>query len=75
MQPGIPTEAQVLQYFTTVSNWGRWGADDQLGNEGGIVELAPVRQDVRVGVGGQAELALADETPNLSPRSSLAVEE
>ena len=31
MQQGIPTEAEVLQYFTTLSNWGRWGEDDQLG--------------------------------------------
>jgi kynurenine formamidase len=27
----IPSEAAVLEYFTTLSNWGRWGSDDQLG--------------------------------------------
>ena len=27
----IPTEEQVLSYFQTLSNWGRWGDDDQLG--------------------------------------------
>jgi kynurenine formamidase len=26
-----PTEAEVLGYFSTLSNWGRWGAEDQLG--------------------------------------------
>jgi hypothetical protein len=26
-----PTEAEVLDYFEKLSNWGRWGADDQLG--------------------------------------------
>lgn len=26
-----PTEAEVLTYFQTLSNWGRWGADDELG--------------------------------------------
>jgi kynurenine formamidase len=31
MQQSIPTEEEVLQYLTTLSNWGRWGADDQLG--------------------------------------------
>jgi len=31
MQQGIPTEETVLQYFSTLSNWGRWGAEDQLG--------------------------------------------
>ena len=31
MQQGIPTEETVLEYFSTLSNWGRWGAEDQLG--------------------------------------------
>ena len=26
-----PTETEVLQFHTTLSNWGRWGDDDQLG--------------------------------------------
>ena len=31
MQPGIPSEQEVLNYFQTLSNWGRWGGDDELG--------------------------------------------
>jgi hypothetical protein len=31
MQQGIPSEDEVLSYFTTLSNRGRWGHDDQLG--------------------------------------------
>jgi len=31
MQQGIPTQDEVLHYFTALSNWGRWGAADQLG--------------------------------------------
>jgi kynurenine formamidase len=31
MQQEIPSEEEVLSYFTTLSNWGRWGNDDQLG--------------------------------------------
>ena len=27
----IPSEEQVLGYFDSLSNWGRWGKDDQLG--------------------------------------------
>ena len=27
----IPTEEEVLSYMTSLSNWGRWGADDELG--------------------------------------------
>jgi len=30
MQP-VPTEAEILGWFEKLSNWGRWGADDQLG--------------------------------------------
>lgn len=26
-----PTRDEVLSYFDSLSNWGRWGADDQLG--------------------------------------------
>ena len=26
-----PTEAQVREYLRTLSNWGRWGKDDELG--------------------------------------------
>ncbi len=29
--PLIPSEAEVLEYFNSLSNWGRWGEDDQLG--------------------------------------------
>jgi len=27
----IPTEAEVLGWYASLSNWGRWGADDELG--------------------------------------------
>jgi kynurenine formamidase len=31
MAPNIPSESEVLGYFDKLSNWGRWGADDELG--------------------------------------------
>ena len=31
MNARIPSEGEVLDYFTTLSNWGRWGPDDRLG--------------------------------------------
>ncbi len=31
MAAQLPTEAQVLDWFTALSNWGRWGEDDQRG--------------------------------------------
>jgi kynurenine formamidase len=27
----VPTDAQVREYLRTLSNWGRWGAEDELG--------------------------------------------
>ena len=27
----IPTQDEVLGYFDSLSNWGRWGDDDMLG--------------------------------------------
>jgi len=31
MSGGTPHEADVLGYFDTCRNWGRWGSDDELG--------------------------------------------
>ena len=31
MPDEIPSEAQVLEWMESLSNWGRWGEDDQLG--------------------------------------------
>jgi len=27
----IPSEEEVIGWMDSLSNWGRWGADDQLG--------------------------------------------
>src|SRR5271155_1789242 len=29
--PSIPSEVEVLGYFKELSNWGRWGKDDEAG--------------------------------------------
>jgi kynurenine formamidase len=34
----VPVESEVLGYFDQLSNWGRWGADDQLGTLNLITE-------------------------------------
>src|SRR5690349_16472845 len=41
MRP-MPTQDDVLGYFDTLSNWGRWGDDDQLGT------LNHITDDVRL---------------------------
>ncbi|MET7400309.1 cyclase family protein [Dactylosporangium sp. NPDC005572] len=38
----MPTQDDVLGYFDTLSNWGRWGDDDELGT------LNHITDDVRV---------------------------
>src|SRR2546425_11700876 len=50
----MPTQDDVLGYFDTLSNWGRWGDDDELGTLNHItddVRLAAARA-VRHGRGG-----------------------
>lgn len=27
----VPTQQEVLRYFDSLSNWGRWGSDDERG--------------------------------------------
>jgi kynurenine formamidase len=50
--PGEPTEKELLEYFETLSNWGRWGADDRLGTVNHITpaHLAEAASLVRSGV-------------------------
>ncbi|MGW6282338.1 cyclase family protein [Kribbella sp. NPDC055071] len=42
----VPSQDDVLQYFDALSNWGRWGDDDELGT------LNLVTDDVRVAAAG-----------------------
>jgi kynurenine formamidase len=54
MAAQIPTEAEVLSYFEKLSNWGRWGAGDELGTPNLITPdktkraLATVQEGVSV---------------------------
>jgi kynurenine formamidase len=54
MAAQIPTEAEVLGYFDKLSNWGRWGPDDELGTPNLITPektkraLATVQEGVSV---------------------------
>jgi hypothetical protein len=40
----MPTQDDMLGYFSTLSNWGRWGDDDELGT------LYHITDDVRLAV-------------------------
>lgn len=43
MATSLPTEDEVIGYFTTLSNWGRWGADDERGTLNFIDDTKRVR--------------------------------
>lgn len=45
MPANIPSEAEVLTYFDKLSNWGRWGSDDQLGTIN-LLSAAKTRQAI-----------------------------
>ena len=53
-QANIPSEDEVLSYFDKFSNWGKWGADDELGAPNYITPskvkqaIATVQEGVRV---------------------------
>jgi len=42
----IPAQDEVLRYFDSLSNWGRWGEDDQLGT------LNHITDEVRLAAAG-----------------------
>ena len=42
-----PTEEEVLGYFDTLSNWGRWGEDDQMGT---LNHITPEKTKQAVGL-------------------------
>src|SRR5688572_8944878 len=55
MPPPTPSEEEVLAYFQQLSNWGRWGPDDELGTlnlitpEKRLQAAALVRDGITVG--------------------------
>lgn len=52
MTPAVPSEDEVLSWFDTLSNWGRWGRDDELGTLNHISPAARIAAAglVRTGV-------------------------
>ena len=66
----IPTEEEVLGYFKSLSNWGRWGDDDQLGTPNLITPektkrgLATVQEGVSVSLSRTVLWDAAPDVPN-----------
>jgi len=52
-----PALDEVLEYFTSLSNWGRWGPEDELGTlnlitpERRLEAIATIREGISVGCG------------------------
>ena len=70
MPAEIPTEEEVLGYFKKLSNWGRWGADDELGTPNLITPektkraLATVQEGITVSLARDIMWDSAPDVPN-----------
>jgi kynurenine formamidase len=57
LSPTPPSEEEVLSYFDALSNWGRWGDDDQLGTLNLITPAKRIAAAELVRVGATVSLA------------------
>jgi kynurenine formamidase len=70
MPAQIPSEEEVLTYFDKLSNWGRWGADDELGTPNLITPektrraLATVQEGVSVSLAREIMWDSAADVPS-----------
>ena len=66
----VPTEAEVLRWFDTLSNWGRWGPDDELGTLNLITPakrleaVRLVRKGIAVSCARPIEKGVATDVPH-----------
>jgi kynurenine formamidase len=66
----IPSEAEVLSYFDKLSNWGRWGVDDELGTPNLITPektkraIASVQEGVSVSLSRDISWQSAVDVPS-----------
>ncbi len=69
-QANIPSEEEVLGYFDKLSNWGRWGQDDQLGAPNLITPaktkraLETVQEGVRISMARTINFEASLDSPN-----------
>ena len=59
MPAQIPSEEEVLSYFDKLSNWGRWGDDDEHGTLN-LLSNEKTLQAVSLGAGRRNGVMLAD---------------
>jgi len=70
---GRPSEDEVLGYFSSLSNWGRWGPDDQLGTLNLITDekRAAAARLIRSGAAVSLAHPLDAEHPDVFGRASV----
>jgi hypothetical protein len=66
--PPNPTRAQVIQMMKDISNWGRWGKDDELGTFN-LITPEKRRQATRL-VREGISISLAHNLDKIPPRSN-----
>jgi kynurenine formamidase len=70
MAAAIPSEEEVLGYFDRLSNWGRWGADDELGTPNLITPektmraVSLVKEGVSVSLAREVRWESAPDVPS-----------
>ena len=69
----IPSETQVLDWMTSLSNWGRWGEDDQLGCLN-LITPAKRKQAASLVLDGVAVSCARDITTKMAPDVSYQVQ-
>ncbi len=65
----VPTEEQVIEWMDTISNWGRWGHDDQLGTVNLVTDAkrAQAASLVREGISVTcSRLIVPEEAPDVT---------
>ena len=70
MPANVPTEAEVLGYFASLSNWGRWGEEDQLGT---LNFLSPERTRRAVSLVREGVTVSCSRTISFDPAPDVAV--
>lgn len=68
----LPTQEEVLGYFKSLSNWGRWGADDERGTLN-LITPEKVRQAAALVREGVSVSCARPITYDLGPGSSLVI--
>jgi kynurenine formamidase len=66
----MPTEQEILGWFQTLSNWGRWGADDELGT---LNLITPAKRQQAAGLVREGVVVSCGRTIGYEPSADNAL--